>query len=98
MICAALRLTVDYVIVYIADMAAIFGSTGADEFTLQQQNVKTKAATLLYYLLIFLAIRHVMHYIYYVFIPREPFSYSVVWEPFNTYKFNIIDKKLISQV
>ena len=41
----ALRLTVDYVIVYIADMAVRFGSTYADEFTLQQQNVKTKAAT-----------------------------------------------------
>jgi hypothetical protein len=27
------------------DMAARFGSTGADEFTLQQQNVKTKAST-----------------------------------------------------
>jgi hypothetical protein len=26
-------------------MAARFGSTGADEFTLQQQNVKTKAST-----------------------------------------------------
>jgi hypothetical protein len=26
-------------------MAARFGSTDADEFTLQQQNVKTKAAT-----------------------------------------------------
>jgi hypothetical protein len=38
----ALRLTVGYVIVY---MAARFGSTDADEFTLQQQNVKTKAAT-----------------------------------------------------
>ena len=45
MICAALRLTVDYVIVYIADMAVRFGSTDADEFTLQQQNVKTKAIT-----------------------------------------------------
>ena len=45
LICTALRLTVDYVIVYIADMAARFGSTDADEFTLQQQNVKTKAAT-----------------------------------------------------
>jgi hypothetical protein len=33
----ALRLTVDYVIVYIADMAARFGSTDAGEFTLQQQ-------------------------------------------------------------
>jgi hypothetical protein len=33
------------VIVYIADKAARFGSTDADEFTLQQQNVKTKAAT-----------------------------------------------------
>jgi hypothetical protein len=41
----ALRLTVDYVIVYIANMAARFGSTDANEFTLQQQNVKTKAAT-----------------------------------------------------
>jgi hypothetical protein len=41
----ALRLTVDYVIVYIADMSARFGSTDADKFTLQQQNVKTKAAT-----------------------------------------------------
>jgi hypothetical protein len=40
-----LRLTVDYVIVYIADMTARFGSTDADEFTLQQQNVTTKAAT-----------------------------------------------------
>ena len=38
----ALRLTVGYVIVY---MAARFGSTDADESTLQQQNVKTKAAT-----------------------------------------------------
>jgi hypothetical protein len=45
LICAALRLTVDYVIVYIADMAARFGNTDADEFTLQQQNAKTKAAT-----------------------------------------------------
>jgi hypothetical protein len=45
LICAALRLTVDYVIVYIADMAARFGNMDADEFTLQQQNVKTKAAT-----------------------------------------------------
>jgi hypothetical protein len=36
------RLTVDDVIVYIA---ARFGSTDAKEFTLQQQNVKTKAAT-----------------------------------------------------
>jgi hypothetical protein len=26
-------------------MAARFGSTGADELTLQEQNVKTKAAT-----------------------------------------------------
>ena len=34
-----------YVIVYIADMAARFGSTDADELTLQEQNVKTKAAT-----------------------------------------------------
>ena len=42
MICTALRLTVDDVIVYIA---ARFGSTDAKEFTLQQQNVKTKAAT-----------------------------------------------------
>jgi hypothetical protein len=41
----ALRLTVDYVIVYIADMAVRFDSTDADEFTLQQQNVKTKEAT-----------------------------------------------------
>ena len=40
-----LRLTVDYVIVYITEMAARFGSTDADEFTLQQQNAKTKAAT-----------------------------------------------------
>ena len=45
LICAALRLTVDYVIVYIADMAARFSSTDADEFTFQQQNAKTKAAT-----------------------------------------------------
>jgi hypothetical protein len=37
--------SLDYVIVYIADMAARFGSTDADEFTLQQQNVKTKAIT-----------------------------------------------------
>ena len=44
MTCAALRLTVDYVIAYIADMAARLGSTDADEFTLQQQNVITKAA------------------------------------------------------
>jgi hypothetical protein len=42
LICTALRLTVDDVIVYIA---ARFGSTDAKEFTLQQQNVKTKAAT-----------------------------------------------------
>ena len=28
--------TIDYVIVYIAHMAARFGSTDADEFTLQQ--------------------------------------------------------------
>ena len=40
-----LRLTVDYVIVYIANMVARFGSTDADDFTLQQLNVKTKAAT-----------------------------------------------------
>jgi hypothetical protein len=40
----ALRLTVDYVIVYIADIAARFGSTDAVEFTLQQQSVKIKAA------------------------------------------------------
>jgi hypothetical protein len=32
-------------VLYIADMAARFGSTDADEFTFQQQNVKTKAAT-----------------------------------------------------
>ena len=44
-VCAALRLTVNYDIVYIADMAARFSSTDADEFTLQEQNVKTKAAT-----------------------------------------------------
>ena len=31
--------------VYIADRAARFGSTDADEFTLQQQKVKTKEAT-----------------------------------------------------
>jgi hypothetical protein len=36
---------VDYVIGYIADMDARFGSTDYDEFTLQEQNVKTKAAT-----------------------------------------------------
>jgi hypothetical protein len=40
----ALRLAVDYVIIYIADMAARFGSTVTGEFTLQQQNVKTKAS------------------------------------------------------
>jgi transcriptional regulatory protein LevR len=45
LICAALRLIVDHVIVYIADMAARFSSTDANEFTLQQQHIKTKAVT-----------------------------------------------------